>query len=90
MYKTRGFMKDMDKTVLLRMRDDEGMTYAEMATALGCSKTTLISILGPMSPEERARRKAEGARRAREARMRKSPEGGVHHGKEDEELYAAA
>lgn len=76
MYKHRGFMKDMDKTVLLRMRDDEGMTYQEMATALGCSKSTLINILGPMTPEERARRRAEGAKRGREAKWMKSPEGG--------------
>lgn len=76
MYKTRGFMKDMDKTVLLHMRDDEGMTYSEMATALGCSKATICSILGPMTPEERARRKAEGARRGAESKWGKSPEWG--------------
>lgn len=78
MYKHRGFMKDMDKTVLLRMRDEEGMTYQEMATALGCSKSTLANILGPMTPEERAKRKAEGAKRSAETRWRKSPEGGFN------------
>lgn len=76
MYKTRGFMKDMDKTTLLHMRDDEGMTLQQIAKALGCSKTTVCNILGPMTPEERAKRKAEGARRGAESRRRESPEGG--------------
>lgn len=90
MYKTRGFMKDMDKTTLLHMRDDEGMTLQQIAKALGCSKTTVCNILGPMTPEERAKRKAEGARRGAESRRRESPEGGVQRGEEDEQFYAAA
>lgn len=67
MYKTKEFMKDMDKITLLHMRDDDGMTYAEMAAALGCSKKTLINILGPMTPEERKRRRLEGIKRSLEA-----------------------
>lgn len=69
-------MQDMDKTTLLRMRDEEGMTYEEMATALGCSKTTLANILGPMTPEERKRRRLEGIKRSKEARRCNSHEGG--------------
>lgn len=90
MYKTRGFMKDMDKTTLLRMRDEENMTLQQIAMRVGCSKTTICNILGPMTPEERARRKAEGARRSAESRRRESPEGGVQRGEKGEQFYAAA
>ena len=83
-------MQDMDKTTLLRMRDEEGMTYEEMATALGCSKTTLMNILGPMTPEERKRRRLEGIKRSKEARRGNSHEGGVQRGEEGEQFYAAA
>ena len=52
--RNRGFMKDMDKTTLLKMRDD-GMTNAEIAVSLGCSKQTIYNIIGPMPAEMRKR-----------------------------------
>ena len=61
--RSRGFMKDMDKTTLLKMRYEEEMSIKEMAMALGCSMSTVSRILGPMSPEERAKRKREGGRK---------------------------
>ena len=72
----RKLMADMDKTQLLRMRDEENMTYDEMAAAVGCSKTTLCKILGPMSPEQRAERKRAGGRKSSANRWSKSSEGG--------------
>lgn len=52
--RNRGFMKDMDKTTLLKTRDD-GMTNAEIAVSLGCSKQTIYNLIGPMPPEMRRR-----------------------------------
>lgn len=52
--RSRGFMKDMDKTTLLKMRDD-GMTNAEIAVSLGCSKQTIYNLIGSMPPEMRRR-----------------------------------
>jgi hypothetical protein len=84
----RKLMADMDKTQLLRMRDEENMTYDEIAAAVGCSKTTLCKILGPMSPEQRAERKRAGGRKSCANRWSKSSEGGVHSGAQAAELQA--
>lgn len=65
-------MADMDKTTLLRMRDEEGMTLGEIASAVGCTKSTICRILGPMSPEQRRQRKQQGAR----SRWSSATEGG--------------
>lgn len=80
----------MDKTTLLRMRDDEGMTLNQIAIAVGCSKATISKILGPMTPEERHRRKVETGKKSCEIRWGKPIEGGVQRGKEGEQFYAAA
>lgn len=47
MYKSKshGFIKDMDKTELLKMRED-GMTNAQIASALGCSSWSIINLIG--------------------------------------------
>lgn len=86
----RGLMKDMDKTQLLRMHDEEGMTIGEIALRVGCSKGTVQRILGPMTPEQRRARQALGGKRGTDTRYGRTDEGGVHRGAEDEELYAAA
>lgn len=66
----------MDKTTLLRMRDEEGMTLNQIAIAVGCSKATISKILGPMTPEERHRRKVENGKKSCEIRWGKPIEGG--------------
>ena len=47
MYKSKshGFIKDMDKTELLKMRED-GMTNKQIANALGCSPWSIINLIG--------------------------------------------
>lgn len=69
-------MADMEKTTLLRMRDEEGMSMQEIATSIGCSKATVYRIIGPMTPEERARRKSEAGRRGAASKWSKTSEGG--------------
>ena len=72
--RNRGFMKDMDKTTLLKMRED-GMTNAEIAVSLGCSKQTIYNIIGPMPAEMRKRIFREnGTRNLKAAKERR--EGG--------------
>lgn len=73
--RSRGFMKDMDKTTLLKMRDEEGMSINEMVAAVGCSKSTLYRILGPMPPEERVKRQSAGGKKGG-WNARKEREGG--------------
>ena len=55
MYKSKshGFIKDMDKTELLKMRED-GMTNAQIASALGCSQCSIYNLIGKQ-PEEMTR-----------------------------------
>ena len=72
----RGLMKDMDKTQLLRMRDEEGMTIGEIALRVGCSKATVQKILGPMTPEQRRARQALGGKRGTDTRYGRTDEGG--------------
>lgn len=86
--RSRGFMKDMDKTTLLKMRDD-GMTNAEIAVSLGCSKQTIYNLIGSMPPEMRRRIFQEnGANSLKAAKERR--EGGVHRGAKSAEYDAAA
>ena len=72
----RGLMKDMDKTQLLRMRDEEGMTINEIALRAGCSRATVQKILGPMTPEQRRARKALGGKRGTDTRYGRTDKGG--------------
>lgn len=55
MYKSKshGFIKDMDKTELLKMRED-GMTNKQIANALGCSQCSIYNLIGKQ-PEEMTR-----------------------------------
>ena len=87
--RSRGFMKDMDKTTLLKMRDEEGMSINEMVAAVGCSKSTLYRILGPMPTEERVKRQSAGGKKGG-WNARKEREGGVHGGAKSAEHDAAA
>ena len=72
----RGLMKDMDKTQLLRMRDEEGMTIGEIALRVGCSRATIHKILGPMTPEQRRARQALGGKRGADTRYGRTDKGG--------------
>ena len=74
MYKP--LMSDMDKTQLLNMRD-EGMTYGEIATAVGCSRATVSRILGSMPPEMLRERRRAGGRRGSSTKWSKTSEGGT-------------
>lgn len=78
MYKsvTHGLMKDMDKTTLLKMRDEEGLSYDEMAVRVGCSKSTLHRLLGPMSREERSKRQSAAGKKGSATLWGKTSEGG--------------
>lgn len=74
MYKK--LMQDMDKTTLLRMRDEEGMSYAEIAEAVGCSKGTIHRILGPLPMEVRRERQAAAGRKYGGGKATRTREGG--------------
>ena len=72
---TRGFMKDMNRADLLKMRDD-GMGNAAIAASVGCSTKTIFDIIGSQPPEITRRNRQEGIARAKEARWSKNSEGG--------------
>ena len=72
----RKLLADMDKTVLMKMRDEEGMTIQEIAARVGCSKATVSRILGPMTPEQRMQRKVEAGKKGSQSRWAKATEGG--------------
>lgn len=74
--RTRGFMKDMNRTDLLKMRDS-GMGNAMIAKSVGCSAKTIFDIIGPQPTEITKRNRREGMARASEARRSKSSEGGT-------------
>lgn len=75
MIATRGFMKDMNRADLLKMRDD-GMGNAAIAAIVGCSTKTIFDIIGSQPPEITRRNRQEGIARAKEARWSKTSEGG--------------
>lgn len=85
----RKLLADMDKTQLLRMRE-EGMSDGEIAEAVGCCKMTIYRALGPLSPEQRQKRQREGGRSGAESKWSKTSEGGVYRGTQDDELHAQA
>lgn len=70
MYKSKphGFIKDMDKTELLKMRED-GMTNAQIASALGCSSWSIINLIGKQ-PDWMTRENRRKAMQNREANRR--------------------
>ena len=59
----RKFMKDMDKTTLLKMREEQDMTNKDIAHAVGCSEVTIRNIIGAMPPEMRRRKFSENGKR---------------------------
>lgn len=69
-------MQDMDKVTLLKMRDEEGMTLKEIARSVGCSTATISKIIGPMTPEERRKRQAQGGKNGSRTRWSEKTEGG--------------
>lgn len=83
----RGFMKDMSKSELLKMREND-MTNAEIATRLGCSQSTVYNIIGAMPKAMRDRIRREAGVRGGVARWSKSSEGGVHGGAQDAVVHA--
>lgn len=72
MYKK--LMCDMDKATLLNMRDG-GMSNAEIAVSVGCSKATIYKLIGKQPEDISKRARNAGYARAWEAR-RKPAEGG--------------
>lgn len=72
---TRGFMKDMNRADLLKMRDG-GMGNAAIAVSVGCSVKTIYDLIGPQPPEITKRNRREGMARASESRWSKTSVGG--------------
>lgn len=69
-----GFIKDMDKTVLLKMRED-GMTNKEIANALDCSPGSIYNLIG-RQPEEMTRQsRVKNASNARSAQAQRRMDG---------------
>ena len=71
----RKFMKGMDKTTLLKMREEQDMTNKDIAHAVGCSEVTIRNIIGAMPPEMRRRKFSENGKR--NAINRSRAEGGT-------------
>lgn len=86
--KNHGFMKDMNRADLLKMRDG-GMSNREIAVSLGCSTPVVYQLIGKQPEEITKRCRREGMERWKEER-RNPPEGGVHCGAQDTQLHAAA
>lgn len=60
----RGVLKDIDKSSLLRMRQD-GMTNQEIADACECCYTTVVRIIGKQPPKAERDRYREQRRQAK-------------------------
>lgn len=86
----RKLLADMDKTQLLKMREDQQMSNSEIALAVGCSEMTIYRAIGPMPAEMRKKIFQESAAHARTKKSQKLHEGGVHRGAESTEHDAAA
>lgn len=63
--KNRGFMKDMNKSELLKMREG-GMSNREIALSLGCSTPVVYQVIGKQPEEISKRCRLEGMARRRE------------------------
>lgn len=85
----RKLLADMDKTQLLRMRD-EGMSNAEIASAVGCCDVTLRKLIGKQPDWITQKNRETGHRAMAKTKREKYSEGGVHRGVQDDELQAAA
>lgn len=86
----RKLLADMDKTQLLRMREEQDMSNSEIAAAVGCCDLTIRKLIGPMPEEMLKRKQRENGARNAVNRGRKSSEGGVYGGTQGTKLYAAA
>lgn len=64
MYRTHGFIKDMDKTALLKMRE-EGLSNQQIANRVGCSNSSIRNLIGSQPKEMTLKNRVEG--RARQA-----------------------
>ena len=71
----RKLLADMDKTQLLRMRD-EGMSNAEIAVAVGCSPATVYKAIGPMPAEMLSKKRREAGAMGGRAKAGNRSEGG--------------
>ena len=80
----RKLLADMDKTQLLRMRD-EGMSNEEIALRVGCSYQTIYRAIGKQPDHISARRKSEGY--VMIAGTARTSEGGVYRGTQGAQLY---
>lgn len=69
-----GLIKDMDKTTLLKMRD-EGMTNMEIAKSLGCSYQSIFKLIGKQPKDMTRQSKAENAYKARAAQAQRRMDG---------------
>ena len=72
----RKLLADMDKTQLLKMREDQQMSNSEIALAVGCSEMTVYRAIGPMPLEMRAQKKREAGMRGAASKWSKTSEGG--------------
>jgi hypothetical protein len=84
MYKGRGFMKDMNRSDLLKMREG-GMSNKAIAKSLGCSYNTVLELIGKQPKDI-----TSASCRVGQLASRMPSEGGVYRGNQDEEIYAAA
>lgn len=72
MYRTYGFMKDMDKTALLKMRE-EGLSNLQIARKIACSPTTIYNLIGRQPTWMTERDRNAGFERWRAKRMDGTP-----------------
>lgn len=85
MYKrNRGFMKDMNREDLFKMRES-GMSNQAIAKSLGCSYHTVLDLVGKQPKDI-----TSASCRVGQLAARMPAEGGVQRGKKDAELQAAA
>ena len=76
----RKLLADMDKTQLLKMRD-EGMSNAEIALAVGVSKPTIYRLLGKQPAEITKANNARGYVKMAQTRFGSRSEGGYTVGR---------
>ena len=67
--RNRGFMKDMNRADLLKMREEQEMSNQEIADTLGCSYETVRSIIGKQPPGLTKKNRQNAAARAAANRL---------------------
>ena len=73
--RNRGFMKDMNRADLLKMREEQEMSNQEIADTLGCSYETVRSIIGKQPPGLTKKNRQNAAARAAANRLSDKKEG---------------